>query len=163
MCGVMTAMAKPIPDGYHTATPYLIIKGAAEAIEFYKSVFGAVEKMRMPGPNGKVMHAEIQIGDSPIMLADEFPEMNVLSPQTLGGSATILLLYFADVDSVVGKATAAGAKLERPVADQFYGDRTGTIIDPFGHRWTIATHVEDVPHEELERRMKDGKACEEKG
>lgn len=152
---------KFLPHGYHTATPYLIVRGAAQAIDFYQRVFGAVERMRMPGPGGKVMHAEIQIGDSTIMLADEFPEMNALSPQAIGGSPILLLLYVEDVDAVVSQATAAGATVERPVQNQFYGDRAGTLTDPFGHRWTIATHIEDVPPEELERRMASMKPCGE--
>ena len=149
----MTTKTKPIPDGYHTATPYLIVKEAAKAIEFYKLVFGATELMRMPGPGGKIMHAEIKIGDSPIMLADEFPEMDALSPQTIGGSPSFLLLYVENVDAMVSQAIAAGAKLDRPIVNQFYGDRSGTLIDPFGHKWTIATHIEDVSSEEMQRRM----------
>src|SRR5437763_14338970 len=117
---------KPIPDGYHTATPYLIVKGAAEAIEFYKKAFGAKELMRFADPSGKVGHAEIKIGDSPIMLADEYPDMGIRSPQTLGGSPVIILLYVHDVDALTQQALAAGAKVERPVTDQFYGDRSGT-------------------------------------
>jgi len=144
---------KAIPDGYHTATPYLIVKGAAQALDFYKRAFGATEKMRMDGPGGKVMHAEIKIGDSPIMLADEFPQMNALSPQALGGSPVFLLLYVQDVDGMVAQATAAGAKIVKPVQDQFYGDRSGTLSDPFGHLWTIATHKEDVSPEEMQKRM----------
>lgn len=144
---------KPIPDGYHTATPYLIVKGAADAIEFYKNVFGAAELMRVPGPGGSVMHAEIKIGDSIIMLADEFPEMDALSPKTIGGSPVILMLYLPNVDEVFQRAIAAGAKELRPLQNQFYGDRSGTVEDPFGHKWTISTHVEDVSPEELERRL----------
>jgi PhnB protein len=144
---------KPIPNGYHTATPYLCIKGAARAIEFYKEAFQAVEKLRVPGPGGKLMHAEIQIGDSSIMMGDEFPEMGAVSPQTLGGAGVSLLLYVEDVDAVFARAIAAGATERRPVQDQFYGDRSGTIIDPFGHVWTISTHIEDVSPEELGRRM----------
>ncbi len=144
---------KPIPDGYHTATPYLIVKGAAEAIEFYKRVFGATELMRVPGPNGVLMHAEIKIGDSIIMLADEFPDMDALSPTTIGGSPVGLMLYLANVDEIFARAITAGAKELRPVQNQFYGDRSGTVTDPFGHKWTIATHVEDVSHEEIERRL----------
>lgn len=143
---------KPIPEGYHTATPYLVLKGAANAIEFYKKVFGAVEMMRMPQPDGRIGHAEIKIGDSPIMLADEFPEMGHRGPQSLGGSPVSILLYVADVDAVVGKAVAGGAKIVKPVQDQFYGDRTGFIEDPFGHLWGIATHKEDVSPAEMERR-----------
>ena len=145
-------MSKAKPDGYHTATPYLILKDAARGIEFYKRAFGAAETMRMPGPAGKVMHAEIKIGDSPIMLADEFPEMGARSPQSLGGSPVILLLYVDDVDAVVAQAVAAGAKILRPVQDQFYGDRAGTITDPFGHSWTIATHKEDLSPDEIKKR-----------
>ena len=145
---------KPIPDGYHTATPYLIVKGAARAIEFYKQAFGATELMRLEGPGGRVGHAEIKIGDSPIMLADEFPEMGAVSPQSPGGGSSVgLCLYVADVDARFDRAVAAGAKVRRPVKDQFYGDRSGTLEDPFGHVWTIATHTEDVPPEEINRRF----------
>lgn len=144
---------KPIPDGYHTATPYLIIKGAAVAIEFYKNAFGATELMRVPGPGGVLMHAEIKIGDSIIMLADEFPDMDALSPTTIGGSPVGLMLYLPNVDEVFARAIAAGGKEFRTVQNQFYGDRSGTLTDPFGHKWTIATHVEDVSHEEIERRI----------
>jgi len=147
-------MAKPIPEGYHSVTPYLIIKGASEAIDFYKKAFGATELFRMPAPEGKIGHAEIKIGDSPIMLADEFPEMGYKSPQTLGGSPVSLMIYVADVDTVFKQAIAAGGKEQRPVKDQFYGDRSGTLEDPFGHVWHVATHKEDVSPEEMERRMK---------
>jgi len=143
---------KYIPDGYHTATPYLIVKGAARAIEFYKQAFGATELMRFPGPNGTIGHAEIKIGDSPIMLADEMPQMGYRSPAALGGSPVSVMLYVPDVDKVVERAVQAGAKLERPVADQFYGDRNGTFHDPFGHVWTVSTHKEDVSPEEMQRR-----------
>lgn len=143
---------QPIPAGYHSVTPYLIIKDAARAIEFYKQVFGATELMRLTTPAGKVGHAEIKIGDSPVMLADEFPEMNVRSPQTLGGSSIHLMVYVTNVDAITQQALAAGAKVIRPVKDQFYGDRSGTIEDPFGHNWTIATHTEDVPPDEMEKR-----------
>ncbi len=144
---------KPTPDGYHTATPYLIARGAAAAIDFYKAAFGATEIMRCPGPEGKLMHAEIKIGDSFIMLADEFPDMNILSPTSLGGPSSLILLYMPDVDAQFAQAVAAGATVERPVKKEFYGDRAGTLVDPFGHRWTIATHVEDVPPDEMKRRM----------
>jgi PhnB protein len=144
---------KPIPDGYHTATPYLVMAGAAKAIEFYKQAFGATEMLRMPGPNGKVMHAEIKIGDSPIMLADEMPEMGFRGPQALGGTPVSIMLYVQDVDSMVRQAEAAGAKVLRPLQDQFYGDHSCTLSDPFGHVWTIATHKEDVPPAELDRRF----------
>lgn len=147
-------MTKPIPEGYHTATPYLIIRGAADAIEFYKKAFGATELMRMPMPGGKIGHAEIKIGDSPIMLADEFPEMGHKSPQTLGGSPVSIMIYVEDVDAVFGQAIAAGAKEQRPVKDQFYGDRLGTLEDPFGHVWHVSTHKEDISMEEMEKRAK---------
>ena len=143
---------KPIPDGYHTVTPYLIVKGAASAIEFYKKAFGAKELFRMNGPDGKVGHAEIQVGDSPIMLGDEAPQMGHRSPQSLGGAGVSIVLYVPDVDKLGGLAVAAGAKVLRPIQDQFYGDRSGTFEDPFGHVWTIATHVEDVPPEEMQKR-----------
>ena len=148
----MSAKVKPVPDGYHTVTPYLIIKGAAGALEFYKKAFGAEELYRMPQPDGRIGHAEIRIGNSRVMLADEFPEMGYRSPQSLGGSPVSILLYVKDVDAMAGKALAAGAKVIRPVQDQFYGDRSGTFADPYGHVWTIATHQEDVSAEELERR-----------
>lgn len=144
---------KPIPDGYHTLTPYLIVKGAAEAIAFYKRAFGASELLRVLGPGGVLMHAEIKIGDSIIMLADEFPQMDALSPKTIGGSPVGLMLYLPNVDEVFQRAIAAGAKELRPLQNQFYGDRSGTVEDPFGHKWTVATHVEDVTPEEIERRM----------
>jgi PhnB protein len=143
---------KPVPQGYHTVTPYLIINGAAQAIDFYKQAFGASEKMRMAGPDGKVMHAEIQIGDSVVMLADEFPQMGYRSPNSLGGTSVTLMLYVNDVDAVAAKVTAAGGKTLRPAENQFWGDRMGTYSDPFGHVWSIATHVEDVSPEEMKRR-----------
>ena len=143
---------KPIPDGYRTATPYLIIKGAAEAIEFYKRAFGATELLRMADAQGRVGHAEIKIGDSVIMLADEHPAMGYRGPRSLGGSSVSILLYLAEVDAVFERAVRAGAKAQRPVADQFYGDRSGTLEDPFGHVWTVATNVEDVLPEEMQRR-----------
>ena len=143
---------RPIPEGYSSVTPYLYIKGASSAVEFYKKVFGAAEILRMPGPNGQIMHAELKIGDSMIMLSDEHPEMGALSPQSVGGTATGLHVYVKNVDAVVKRAVDAGAKLVRPVKDQFYGDRSGTLIDPFGHMWYVATHVEDVSPEELTKR-----------
>lgn len=143
---------KPIPDGYHSVTPYLYIDGAARAIDFYKQAFGAVEVMRLEAPGGKIGHAEIKIGDSHVMLADEFPDMGASGPHTIGGTAVGLMVYLPDVDVVVDRAVKAGATLERPVENKFYGDRTGGIFDPFGHRWYIATHVEDVPPEEMEKR-----------
>jgi PhnB protein len=145
--------AKPIPDGYHTATPYLIVQGAAKAIEFYKRAFGAVELMRFDGPGGTIMHAEIRIGDSPIMLSDEHPEMGYRGPQALGGTPVGLMLYVNDVDAQFRQAIAAGGKELKPVQDQFYGDRSGTLVDPFGHQWTLATHKEDVSPDEMQRRM----------
>jgi PhnB protein len=154
---------KPIPDGYHTVTPYLYVKGAANAIDFYKKAFGAEELMRFPGPDGRIGHAEIRIGDSPIMLADEHPEMNAIGPQTRGGTTVGFAIYVPDVDQRVASAVAAGAKIVRPVQNQFYGDRSGTLTDPFGHTWTIATHVEDVSPAEMERSAKaaksEGGAC----
>ncbi|MGB6547109.1 MAG: VOC family protein [Candidatus Acidiferrales bacterium] len=147
------ANINPIPRGYHSLTPYLFIKGAAGAIDFYKTVFGATERMRMPGPDGRIMHAELQIGDSIVMLSDENPQMGALSPQSIGGTACGLNVYLADVDAATRKALELGAKLVRPVKDQFYGDRSGSIIDPFGHLWSVATHIEDVAPEEMQRRM----------
>lgn len=148
----MPTPVKPIPNGYHTATPYLICRGAAKAIEFYKQAFGATEVMRFAAPAGKVGHAEIQIGDSKIMLADEFPEMGAKSPQTFGGTAVSILLYVEDVDAVFNRALASGATVERPIENKFYGDRAGGVIDPFGHKWYIATHIEDVSADEMQRR-----------
>lgn len=144
---------KPIPEGYHSVTPYLYIRGAARAIDFYKNVFGATEKMRMPTPDGKIMHAELQIGDSVLMLADENPKSHAHSPETLGGVTNGVLLYLENVDSVVERAVKAGAKILRPSEDQFYGDRMGTILDPFGQMWSVATHIEDVTPEEMKKRM----------
>ncbi|HET8562864.1 MAG TPA: VOC family protein [Candidatus Binatia bacterium] len=144
--------AKAIPDGYHSVTPYLIVKGADRAIDFYKEVFGASQRMRMDGPNGTVGHAEIEIDGSAIMLADEFPDMGSRSPQSIGGTGVSLHLYNKDVDSCFNRAVAAGAKVLRPVQDQFYGDRSGTVEDPFGHVWTISTHKEDLSPEELRKR-----------
>ena len=143
---------KAIPEGYHNVTPYLIINGAARALDYYKNVFGATERMRMPGPDGKIGHAEITIGDSMIMLADEHVEMGARAPGAFGGSAVSIMLYVNDVDSTVKTAVAEGAKLLQPVEDKFYGDRMGTIEDPFGHHWHIGTHKEDVPADELKRR-----------
>lgn len=143
---------KPIPDGYRNLTPYLIVADGAGAIAFYSGVFGAVERMRLGGPDGKVGHAELTIGDSLVMLADEHPAMGARAPAAFGGSPVSLHLYVADVDAVVAKAIAAGATLRRPVENQFYGDRAGAIEDPFGHTWHLATHVEDVSHKEIGRR-----------
>ncbi|MDP9013040.1 MAG: VOC family protein [Pseudomonadota bacterium] len=143
---------KSIPDGYHSVTPYLIINGAADAIDFYKRAFGATELMRMPRPDGKIGHAEIRIGDSAIMLADEYPEMGYRSPQSLGGAGVSLMVYVEGVDEVFKRAVASGAKEQQAVKDQFYGDRLGTLQDPFGHTWMLATHIEDVPPDEMRRR-----------
>ncbi|MEX0939268.1 MAG: VOC family protein [Pirellulales bacterium] len=152
---------RAIPEGYHSITPYLIIRGAAEAIEFYKKAFGATERMRFPMPGSdKLGHAEIQIGDSIVMLADEMPEMNIRGPQSLGGSSVSLLIYVEDVDKQFEIALAAGAKQVRPLADQFYGDRSGVVEDPYGHVWSLATHVEDIPEGEIQRRMKEWKPGE---
>jgi PhnB protein len=148
---------KPIPEGYHTATPYLIVSEGMRALEFYKEAFGAEELMRLPGPGGKLMHGEIRIGDSPIMLADEFPEIGARSPKSYGGSPVSLMLYVEDVDAMFARAIAAGAVEVRPVQNQFYGDRSGTLTDPFGHQWTLSTHVEDVSPEEMERRMAEAR------
>jgi len=148
----MSAEVKPIPEGCHTVTPYLILSGAGDAIAFYKKALGAEEVMRLADPGGKVHHAEINIGDSRVMLADEHPEIQALSPKTVGGSPVSIHLYVEDVDRAVERAVAAGAKLVRPVADQFYGDRVGGIEDPFGYRWFIATHKEDLTMDEIRRR-----------
>ena len=145
---------KPTPEGYHSVTPYLIVGGAADAIEFYKKAFGAVELFRMPSPDGKVGHAEIKVGDSPIMLADEYPDMGYKGPQSIGGSPVSLMIYVEDVDTVFKQAVDAGAIVKEALQDKFYGDRIGTVIDPFGHRWHLATHKEDVSPEEMERRAK---------
>jgi PhnB protein len=145
---------RPIPEGYHTATSYLVVNGAANAIDFYKRAFGAKEVLRMGLPDGKIMHAEIKIGNSPIMLADEAPDRGARGPHALGGTPVSTLLYVEDVDALAAQAVAAGARQVRPVEDQFYGDRAGTFADPFGHVWTIATHVEDVPEEEMAERAR---------
>jgi len=152
----MASKVKPIPDGYHSITPYLSIKGASDAIAFYKKAFGAEEIVRMPMPDGRVGHAELQIGDSRLMLADEMPEMGdavAKSPRTLGGSTTGICLYVPDVDALFKRAVDAGATARRPLSDQFYGDRSAVVEDPFGHIWTLATHVEDVSPEEMKKRM----------
>jgi PhnB protein len=148
-----TMATKPIPEGYHSATPYLIVTGAAEAIEFYKRAFGATELLRMADGNGSIAHAEIKIGDSIIMLADENPNAGYRGPRSLGGSSVSIMLYVADVDGTFERAVKAGARAQRAVANQFYGDRSGALEDPFGHFWTISTHVEDVAPEELKRRV----------
>ena len=145
---------KPIPEGYHSVTPYLIIRGATEAIEFYKKAFGATELFRFPAPEGKIGHAEIKIGDSPIMLADEYPDMGYKGPQTLNGSPVSIMIYVDDVDATFNQAISAGATAKEAVTDKFYGDRMGTVVDPFGHVWHVATHKEDVSIEEMQQRAK---------
>jgi len=149
----MPNKVKPIPDDYRGITPYLVVKDAAGAMDFYQKTFGANEIMRFNQPDGRVGHAEMQIGDARFMLADEFPEMNIFGPKTLGGTSTYFLLYVEDVDAVFNRAVTAGARVDKPVQDQVYGDRNGTVVDPFGHKWTIATHIEEVSVEEMERRM----------
>jgi PhnB protein len=151
----MAGSGKSIPEGYHSITPYLAVDGAADAIAFYKAAFGATEVMRMAAPGGKVGHAEVEIGGSRIMLADEHPDMGFRSPKAIGGSPVSLHLYVEDVDAVTRQAVAAGAKERRPVRDQFYGDRSGTLEDPFGHVWHIATHKEDLSPDELKRRAEE--------
>ncbi len=149
----MTKHAKSIPEGYHTLTPYLVVRGASQAIEFYKRAFGAEELMRMPGPDGKsIMHADLRIGDSRIFLSDEFPDMGCRSPQSLGGTASSLHLYVEDVDAAFKRAVEAGAQVRMPVADMFWGDRYGKLLDPFGHEWGMATHKEDLTPEEIRER-----------
>ena len=143
-----------IPDGYYSLTPYLVISGAAEAIEFYQKAFGAVEILRMPGPAGRIMHAEVKIGNAVLMLADENPERGYLSPKTRGGATSSVMLYTDDVDATFKKAVANGAKGDQPPTDMFWGDRMANITDPYGHSWGIATHKEDVSPEEMEKRMK---------
>jgi PhnB protein len=146
------ANVNPIPEGYPRVSPYLIVDGAAAAIEFYSSVLGATERMRMPDRNDKIGHAEVQIGDSVVMLADEYPEMGLRGPKSLGGSPVTISVYVEDVDDVFDRAVKAGATPLRPVKDEFYGDRLGQFEDPFGHRWSVASHVEDVPPEEMAER-----------
>ena len=146
---------KPIPEGYHSITPYLSVRGASEALEFYKKAFGAEELTRMPMPDGKIAHAEMRIGDSVIMLADEFPDSGFSAPPTIGGTTSLIMIYVDDVDATFKRALASGGKETRPLTDQFYGDRSGTLVDPFGHVWTVATHIEDVSPEEMEKRMRE--------
>jgi PhnB protein len=150
----MAGPVKPVPPGYHTVTPYLTLSDAASAIDFYKQAFGATEIARMKGPDGKIGHAEIKIGDSVLMLADEWPGNEARSPQSLGGSTVGIFLYVDNVDAVFETATKAGAKIQQPLADMFWGDRFGKVSDPFGHHWALATHVEDVSPEEMEKRMR---------
>jgi PhnB protein len=146
------AVVKPVPDGYRSVTPYLIVADGAEAIAFYQRAFGAVERMRLTRPDGKIGHAELEIGDSLIMLTDEHPPMEARAPGSFGGSPVGIHLYVEDADAVVARAAAAGARIYRPVENQFYGDRLGTIEDPFGHRWYVSTHIEDVSPAEIDRR-----------
>lgn len=143
---------KPIPEGYHTVTSYLIIDGAADAIEYYKKAFGATELFRFPTPDGKIGHAEIKIGDSPVMLADAYPEMGYKGPKSLNGSPVSLMIYVEDVDTVFNRALESGATVKEAVSNKFYGDRMGTLIDPFGHVWHIGTHKEDISVEEMKKR-----------
>ena len=146
-------MIPPVPPGYHSVTPYLLVRDATRALAYYREAFGAEELMRFEGPPGRIAHAEVKIGDSHVMLADENPEEGFVGPQTLGGAGVSLMLYVQEVDATFARAVAAGATVRRPVADQFYGDRVGTLADPFGHVWSIATHREDVSVEEAKRRM----------
>ena len=143
---------KPIPDGYHSVTPYLVMQECGKAIDFYKQAFGATELFRMPAGDGKVGHAEIKIGNSILMLADEYPDMGYKGPKAYGGTPVSLMIYVNDCDAVFSQAVKNGATVQRPLADQFYGDRSGTVVDPFGHVWTISTHKEDVPPDEMSRR-----------
>ncbi len=142
-----------IPAGYHSVIPYIIVNHGARALEWYKNVFGATEIMRFPMPDGRIGHAELQVGDAHFMLADEFPERQALSPQSVGGTASAVMLYVPDADSVFKKAVANGAKVKEELSDKFYGDRNGSFYDPFGHQWTVGTHIEDVTPEEVKRRM----------
>jgi len=147
------AAVKPIPDGYPRVMAYLAIDGAGDAIEFYKQVFGATERMRMPGPDGTIGHAEIEIGDSVIMMADTSPEMDFVDPKKIGGTPVVLTIYVEDADATHKQALAAGAKETQPLEDKFYGDRASQFDDPWGHRWNVMTHVEDVSPEEMQKRM----------
>ena len=149
---------KPVPEGYNTVSPYLAVDDAAAAIEYYKKAFGAKERVRMDAPDGKIGHAELEIGDSLVMLSDPFPQATTRPPRELGGTSAGVFLYVEDVDSVVRKAVDAGATVTMEVADQFWGDRFGTITDPFGQVWSIATHVEDVSPEQMQERMKEAMA-----
>ncbi len=154
----MSSKPKPVPEGYRTVTPYLYIRGAAKALDFYKRAFGAVEKVRMPGPGDSIMHAEIQIGDSMVMLGDENLERGVKSPLTCGAPTGALFLYVDDVDAWFKRAVGAGAKAKTPPADMFWGDRYGTVVDPFGHEWGLATHKEDLTPQQMDERMKAAKS-----
>jgi len=149
----MSQAVRPIPEGFHSVTPHLVCEGAAKAIEFYQQCFGAVEVARMPGPGGKIMHAEMRIGDSRVMLCDDFPEFGSRGPLALGGSTVVIHLYVPDADAVWERAMAAGAKPLMPLGDAFWGDRYGQLVDPFGHRWAIATHIRDMSPEEIQEAM----------
>jgi PhnB protein len=149
----MSSSVNYIPDGYHSVTPYLYIDGAAAAIEFYKKAFGAIETIRMPGANGKIGHAEIKIGDSTVMLADQSEQMGAYGPKHYGGVSASFMVYVEDVDAIFQRAVDAGGSVKRPLANQFYGDRTGGIEDPFGHQWYLATHIKDVSPEEMKQAM----------
>lgn len=146
------AKVKPIPDGYHTITPHIVVRDAAKALDFYKKALGAEETFRMPGPDGKVMHAEMRVGDSAMMLGEEKPEMGARSPLAVGGTSITLSLYVEDADKLFQRAVAAGAKPILPMSDMFWGDRYGVVVDPFGHQWALMTHKEDVPPEEMSKR-----------
>lgn len=154
-----TSPVKAIPEGMHSLTPHLVCAGAAEAIEFYKKAFNAVELARLPGPDGKLMHALVRIGDSMVMLVDEFPQWGSLGPKALKGSPVVLHLYVEDVDTQVAQAVAAGAKLTMPVTDMFWGDRYGQVEDPFGHKWSVATHTRDLTPEEIQAGMAQQQPC----
>ena len=151
----MSSKVSPIPEGYHSVTPYLLIGGASAAIDFYVRAFGAVEALRLTTPDGRIGHAEIRIGDSHLMLADEHPEMDFLGPQSRGGTCVTMHLYVADADAVFARAIAAGAKELRPLCDQFYGDRSGAVTDPWGHVWSIASRIEDINSDEIQRRFQE--------
>ena len=156
----MTAKANPIPEGMHTLTPHLVCDNAAKAIEFYKKAFGAEEGGRMPGEDGKIMHAMMRIGDSAFMLADEFPDWGSLGPNALKGTPVTLHLYVKDVDAAFARAVDAGAVVKMPLADMFWGDRYGIVTDPCGHHWSLATHIKDVSPEEMQRGMKEQSTCQ---
>jgi PhnB protein len=157
----MPSKVQPIPKGFHSITPYLVVTDAKRAIEFYQRAFGAHEIVKMDGPNGKIMHAELKIGDSVLMLADEMPGTGTSAPKTLGGTTAGVMLYTDNVDSVFKQAISAGAKADQQPADQFWGDRYGKLTDPFGHSWSLATHIEDVAPEEMRKRMRDEMAKRE--
>jgi uncharacterized glyoxalase superfamily protein PhnB len=156
----MTSSVKPIPDGMHSLTPHLVVDGAAKAIEFYKKAFNAVEEIRMPGPGGRLIHASVRIGDSALMLVDEFPDMGAIGPLKLKGSPVTIHLFVPDVDATVAQAVAAGAEVTMPVADMFWGDRYGQLKDPFGHSWSVATHQRDLTPEQIAANMAKEMPCD---